>query len=235
MTSRPTSRESCPLAHLQARACPRRRDREYTHPGRRQVSARVITVEGSPMHFKPRMYACETEVERELHILMRMDKVGLTARLRIARLQRLVVSGVVTIGMLKTLMTSLSIGTHLRRPGLQDRHELHKQWEEQLTTMVRGLHVHDSVWGDVGAMNVVVDEEMEPNSWTMSSARRLRATGRASRGCFRKGFQTQRDGASRDEGLWSVDVSCATCIWPVLSTRMCTWVRAVTLSNAMGD
>jgi hypothetical protein len=138
------------------------------------------------MHFKPRMYARETEVERELHILTRMDKVGLTARLRVARLQGLVVSGVVTIGMLKTLMTSLSIGTHLRRPGLQDRHELHKQWEEQLTTMVRGLHVHDSVWGDVGAMNVVVDEEMEPNSWTMSSARPSRARGRESRGCFRR-------------------------------------------------
>jgi tRNA A-37 threonylcarbamoyl transferase component Bud32 len=71
------------------------------------------------------------------------------------------VSGEVTVGMLMRLITSSSIGTHLRSPGLQDRHELHKQWEEQLTAIVEELHVHDIVWGDVHPMNVVIDEAMK--------------------------------------------------------------------------
>ncbi|KAG9192412.1 hypothetical protein G6011_11146 [Alternaria panax] len=103
----------------------------------------------------------ETELERGLRILTRIDEAGLSARRRVPRLQGVVVSGEVTIGMLMTLITSASIRSHLQSPGLQDRHELHKQWEEQLTATIQELHVHGIVWGDVHPMNVAIDEEMQ--------------------------------------------------------------------------
>jgi serine/threonine protein kinase len=126
---------------------------------------RVVTGDGVSLYFKPRLEWREAEFERELRILTRIDEAGLAARLRVPRLQGVVVSGEDTIGMLMTLITSSSIGTHLRSAGLQDRHESHKQWEEQLTVIVQELHAHDIVWGDVHPMNVVIDEEM--NAWAI--------------------------------------------------------------------
>ncbi|KAI4955496.1 hypothetical protein J4E91_001357 [Alternaria rosae] len=125
------------------------------------VQGRVVTVEGSPLYFKPRMELREAEFERELNVLRRIDEAGLAVRLRVPRLQGVVVSGEDTIGMLMTLITSSSTGTHLRSAGLQDRQELHKQWEEQLTAIVRELHAHGIVWGDVHPMNIIIDEEMD--------------------------------------------------------------------------
>lgn len=124
-----------------------------------------MTGDGVSLYFKPRLEWREAEFERELRILTRIDEAGLAARLRVPRLQGVVVSGEDTIGMLMTLITSSSIGTHLRSAGLQDRHESHKQWEEQLTVIVQELHAHDIVWGDVHPMNVVIDEEM--NAWAI--------------------------------------------------------------------
>jgi RIO-like serine/threonine protein kinase len=42
---------------------------------------------------------------------------------------------------------------------------LHGKWEEKLTAIVRELHVHSVVWGDVHPMNIVIDEAM--NAWTI--------------------------------------------------------------------
>ncbi|KAI4668474.1 uncharacterized protein J4E78_002301 [Alternaria triticimaculans] len=129
------------------------------------IQGRVVTAEGVPLYFKPRMELREAEFERELRVLRRIDEAGLAARLRVPRLQGVVVSGEATIGMLMTLITSSSMGTHLRSAGLQDRQESHKQWEEQLTAIVRELHAHGLVWGDVHPMNILIDEEM--NAWAI--------------------------------------------------------------------
>jgi RIO-like serine/threonine protein kinase len=67
----------------------------------------------------------------------------------------------VTMGMLVTLITSPDMGSHLQSPGFHDKAELHKKWEEQVDAIVRELHAHDIVWGDVNPMNVVVDEAMD--------------------------------------------------------------------------
>ena len=130
------------------------------------VQGRVVTAEGLPLYFKPRVECREQEFERELHILSCIDEAGLTARLRVPKLKGIVVSRENTImGMLMTLITSSELGTHLRSPGLQSRFELHGKWEEQLTAILRELHAHGIVWGDAHPMNIVIDEEM--NAWAI--------------------------------------------------------------------
>lgn len=125
-----------------------------------------MTAEGVLLYFKPRVEMRELEFERELRILSRIDEAGLSARIRVPRLQGIVVSDEKTaIGMLMTMITSSEIGSHLRSPGLQSRHDLHKKWEEQLTTIVQELHAHGIVWGDVHPMNIVIDEAM--NAWAI--------------------------------------------------------------------
>jgi hypothetical protein len=124
------------------------------------IQRRVIIAEGLPLFFKPRVEWREHEFERELRILSRIDKLGLSNRLRVPKLYGIVVSGENTIGMLMTLITSSSIGAHLRSPGLQARSELHKEWEEQFTAIIQELHIQNIMWGDVHPMNVVIDEEM---------------------------------------------------------------------------
>jgi serine/threonine protein kinase len=125
------------------------------------IEGRVVTAEGIPLYFKPRYELREREFERELCILSRINDTGLAAQLRVPKLQGIVVSGEDTIGMLMTLITSSEVGTHLRSLGLQSRSELHGKWEEQLTIIIRELHAHEIVWGDVHPMNIVIDESMD--------------------------------------------------------------------------
>jgi tRNA A-37 threonylcarbamoyl transferase component Bud32 len=125
------------------------------------IQGRVVTAARRALYFKPRLSLREPEFERELRILSRITDTGLAARLRVPTLHGIVVSNEYTIGMLMTLITSSKAGTHLRSPGLQGRSEMHGKWEEQLTEIIRELHAHGIVWGDVHPMNVVIDEAMD--------------------------------------------------------------------------
>jgi tRNA A-37 threonylcarbamoyl transferase component Bud32 len=132
------------------------------------VQGKVITAEGVLMYFKPRIEGRESEFERELQIMSRIDEAGLGARIRVPGLQGIVVSGENgerTMGMLMTLITSPKMGTHLQSQGFQGKLELHKKWEEQVTAIVQELHANGIVWGDVNPMNVVIDEAM--NAWVI--------------------------------------------------------------------
>ena len=120
-----------------------------------------MTAEGSPFYFKPRVEMREPEFERELYILSRIKDAGLTARLRVPKLEGIVVSGDDTIGMLMTLID----GTHLRSPDLRGRHEWHGIWEGQLRAIIQELHAYGIVWGDVHPMNIIIDEAM--NAWAI--------------------------------------------------------------------
>ncbi|KAH6618447.1 hypothetical protein C7974DRAFT_415823 [Boeremia exigua] len=103
----------------------------------------------------------EPDFERELHILSRIKEAGLTDWLRIPKLEGIVVSGEETIGMLITFID----GNHLRNPELQGMHEMHGTWEDQLRAIIRELHAHDIVWGDVHPMNIMIDKAM--NAWAI--------------------------------------------------------------------
>lgn len=126
------------------------------------IHGRVITADGTPMFFKPRQEMRETEFERELCILSRIYEAGLTTKLRVPKLEGLVISADEEIvGLLMTMITSSALGTHLQSPGLQEMTHLHQKWEQQLTATIQELHLHGIVWGDVHPMNVVIDETMD--------------------------------------------------------------------------
>ncbi|KAF2128095.1 hypothetical protein P153DRAFT_405361 [Dothidotthia symphoricarpi CBS 119687] len=125
---------------------------------------RVMTVDGIFMFFKPRLEMREPDFERELQILLRINEAGLTAQIRVPRLEGIVISGEngeTTIGMLMTLIISPKIGMHLKSEGFWGKFELHKKWEEQVIAIVQELHANGIVWGDVNPMNVVIDEAMD--------------------------------------------------------------------------
>lgn len=62
------------------------------------IQWRVVTAEGVPLYFKPRVEMREPEFERELCTLWCIYKAGLANRFRVPRLHSIVVSGETTIG-----------------------------------------------------------------------------------------------------------------------------------------
>ena len=130
----------------------------------RGVQGQVTTAEGILMYFKPRVEMREPEFEREIMIMSRIEETGLRARIRVPELRGIVVSGEkgeTTIGFLMTLIISPENGHDLQSQAFWALPELHKKWEEQVTTITRELHAHDIVWGDVNPTNVVTDEAMD--------------------------------------------------------------------------
>jgi hypothetical protein len=128
------------------------------------IQGRVVTADGVLMYFKPRVEWRESEFDRELQIMLRIKKAGLVGRIRVPELLGIVVSGEngeSTMGMLVTLITSPELGMHLESPGFHDKGDLHKKWEDRVTTIVRELHSHGIVWGDVNPMNVAIDEALD--------------------------------------------------------------------------
>jgi tRNA A-37 threonylcarbamoyl transferase component Bud32 len=132
------------------------------------IQGKVVTADGASMYFKPRLDLRESEFERELEIMSRIEKAGLKGHVRVPTLQGIVVTGEngeSTVGMLMTLIVSPEMGSHLQSQGFHGQPELHKKWEGQVTAIVQELHANGIVWGDVNPMNVVIDEAM--NAWVI--------------------------------------------------------------------
>jgi hypothetical protein len=124
------------------------------------VQGRVVTAEGEGMYLKPRQVMREPDFEWELLILSRIAASDLPLDLNVRKLLGLVVAGdnvETTVGMLLTHIT----GHDPCFPALHHIVDLHKKWEEQITAVVKDLHAHDIVWGDVNPSNVMIDEAMD--------------------------------------------------------------------------
>lgn len=128
------------------------------------LQGRVVMPEGTSMYFKPRLEGRESEFERELRVMFRIEEMGLRARIRVPQLYGIVVSGQdegTTVGIVMSLIASSNIGTNLESKGFWGQLEFHKKWEEQVYAMVRELHAHNLVWGDVNPTNIMIDEAMD--------------------------------------------------------------------------
>lgn len=128
------------------------------------LQGRVVLRDGTSMYFKPRLEGRESEFERELKLMFRIEEMGLRARIRVPQLYGIVVSGQderTTVGIVMSLIASPKIGTNLESEGFWRKFEYHKKWEEQVYAMVRELHAHDLIWGDVNPTNIMIDEAMD--------------------------------------------------------------------------
>lgn len=128
------------------------------------LQGRVVMPEGTSMYFKPRLEARGSEFERELRIMSRIEEIGLRAQIRVPKLYGIVVSGQAggtIVGIVMSLIASSKIGTTLGSNGFWSQLEFHKKWEDQVYAMVRELHAHDLVWGDVNPTNIMIDERMD--------------------------------------------------------------------------
>jgi hypothetical protein len=128
------------------------------------LQGRVVMPEGTSMYFKPRLEGREREFERELRVMSRIEEIGLRAQIRVPELYGIVVSGQdggTVVGIVMSLIALSKIGTTLESPGFWSQLEFHKKWEDQVYAMVRELHAHDLVWGDVNPTNIMIDEGMD--------------------------------------------------------------------------
>lgn len=128
------------------------------------AQGRVSTKDGRILYFKPRMELREPDFEREVRALLQITEADLGPKIRVPRLEGLVVSGdndEIVMGILMTWIDSPDMGCYLMSKGFWDKQELHKKWEMQVTATVRELHAHGIVWGDVNPMNVLIDENFD--------------------------------------------------------------------------
>ncbi|KAK5734912.1 hypothetical protein LTR17_008545 [Elasticomyces elasticus] len=122
----------------------------------------------SAMYFKP-CFGRGSQFEREAQVLGRIAELGLHKEYRFSQLVGLVTTSssdkedqnqeMAVVGMLLHLIpTGPSGGDFLTRT-VQARKDMFPQWKAEVEAMVRVLHEHDLVWGDVNAGNVIIDEK----------------------------------------------------------------------------
>jgi len=130
------------------------------------VQGRVETPDGRSLYLKPRESGREKQFHRELGILNDIkEKHVAKGQIKLPGLLGIVVvsgeSEEECVGVLINLITAPPFGMDLLSPGCWARHELHEQWEQQVTATVEELHAHGVVWGDVNAGNVVIDKALD--------------------------------------------------------------------------
>ncbi|KAK5736564.1 hypothetical protein LTR17_007383 [Elasticomyces elasticus] len=123
---------------------------------------------GRAMYFKP-SFGRGSQFELKAQILGRIAQLGLHEKYRFSRLIGLVTTSssarkeqdheLAVVGMLLHLIpTGPNGGSFLTRT-VQARKEMFPQWKAEVEAMVKVLHEHGLVWGDVNAGNVIIDEE----------------------------------------------------------------------------
>jgi hypothetical protein len=104
--------------------------------------------------FKPRFDLMAPEFDREVAVLGAILRSGLNKTLRVSPFKGLVLldNGLVT-GMLFEWLDGWPLAEY---PDLTDR-GLHGRWREQVEGIVKELHRHEIVWGDVNVHNIFID------------------------------------------------------------------------------
>jgi hypothetical protein len=114
----------------------------------------VHTLTESHCFFKPRFDLMAPEFDREVAVLGAIGRSGLDKTLRVSPFRGLVLldNGLVA-GMLFEWLEGLPLAEY---PRLADR-RLHERWREQVEGIVKELHRHEIVWGDVNVHNIFID------------------------------------------------------------------------------
>jgi tRNA A-37 threonylcarbamoyl transferase component Bud32 len=123
---------------------------------------KVHDTAGTQFFFKPRFDLMAPEFDREVSVLGAIRSTGLNSTLRVSPFKGLVLldSGLVA-GMLFGWLEGWPLAEHLElsNPGL------HKRWQEQVEGIVKELHQHEIVWGDVNVHNIFID--VDGDAWVI--------------------------------------------------------------------
>lgn len=115
--------------------------------------------DGTIKIFKPAFD--DIQVIKELDIHSRILHTGLKGKIRVVNLHSILISKDVEmmIGLLFDVIPS--IGESLQNSPCKMASEHHAKWERQVTAIVKELHSHDTVWGDIHPGNIVIDENFD--------------------------------------------------------------------------
>jgi hypothetical protein len=122
----------------------------------------VHNTAGTQFFFKPRFDLMAPEFAREVSVLGAIRSSAMDRRLRVSPFKGLVLldSGLVA-GMLFEWLEGWPLAEH---PELSNR-SFHKRWQEQVEGIVKELHRHEIVWGDVNVHNIFID--VEGDAWVI--------------------------------------------------------------------
>lgn len=122
----------------------------------------VYTTNGTRLFFKPRLDFKAPEFDREVSVLGAIISFGLDRKLRVSPFRRLVLldNGLVA-GMLFEWLEGWPLAEYPELSNLS----LHKLWQKQVEDIVKELHRHKIVWGDVNVHNIFIDENA--NAWVV--------------------------------------------------------------------
>ena len=128
-----------------------------------QYPTKVFINGDEPYFFKPTSHGDSRAVEREIEILLRLQQLGLSARIRVPRL-----CGFVQYGddnrVTGLLLTWIDVKDTLSGVRGNDYPlALRKRWFGEIEEMLQLLHESNIVWGDVKPDNVLVDSQR--NAW----------------------------------------------------------------------
>ncbi|KAH6716061.1 hypothetical protein BKA61DRAFT_515521 [Leptodontidium sp. MPI-SDFR-AT-0119] len=126
-----------------------------------QFPTKVFGDKLMPYFFKATVHGNSAAIEREIEILLRLERVGLTTKIRVPRLCGFVqVDGRNTI---MGLLLSYVERQHTLEGILLDKPEvaLRKKWFRDIEHMLKLLYEADIVWGDAKADNILIDVENE--------------------------------------------------------------------------
>lgn len=132
------------------------------------LQGRVVVADGKSLYFKPRIDGRESEFERELNVMSSIAKLNPDSRMSVPELRGIVCAGKdgqMIAGVLMSEITPSDAGTSLNSPGFSALRDCHGRWEAQVCAIVKILHAHGLVWGDVNPTNIMIDRDL--NAWVI--------------------------------------------------------------------
>jgi serine/threonine protein kinase len=128
-----------------------------------EIPRKASIGDGTIKFFKPAL--SKSQIIREIDMHSRILDAGLKGKIRVANFHSIVISkdATMTIGLLFEMIPSFGESLQSRKCKMASEH--HAKWTQQVTAIVKELHCHDIVWGDVHRGNFVIDMNSMLGLW----------------------------------------------------------------------